>query len=349
LFVARQKQDSELVAPGNHPPRPTRAELLRNAESLVPRFRAAQDEAIPQIGTIQITFMKALLESLKPGDRDRDLVQSLDPERLPRHIAIIMDGNGRWAKKRSLPRIAGHKAGVAPVRMAVETCAQLGVEALTLYAFSAENWKRPRTEVDMLWRLLRFYLRRELADLDRNGIRLQASGRIEALPVRVQEELAFVEEATAKNTGLRLNLAINYSGRAEIVDAVNAILQRARLEGTLATLRIDEQTVSRNLYSPDLPDPDLLIRTSGEMRISNFLLWEIAYAELFVTDTFWPDFNRAELLRAILDYQKRDRRFGGLSANATPDESKFDLPDFNILDSENENEAASEEIAVSSQ
>ena len=293
--------------------------------------------------------MKALLESLKPGDRDRELVQSLDPERLPRHIAIIMDGNGRWAKKRNLPRIAGHKAGVAPVRMTVETCAQLGVEALTLYAFSAENWKRPRTEVDMLWRLLRFYLRRELADLHRNRIRLQASGRIDALPARVQQELAFVEDATAKNTGLRLNLAINYSGRAEIVDAVNAMIQRARLEGTLGTLRIDEAGLSRNLYSPDLPDPDLLIRTSGEMRISNFLLWEIAYAELFVTDTYWPDFNRTELVRAILDYQKRDRRFGGLSANAVPEEPNFELPDFDAVESETEDEAASEEIVVSSQ
>ena len=285
--------------------------------------------------------MKALLESLKPGDRERDLALSLDPERLPRHIAIIMDGNGRWARKRNLPRIAGHKAGVAPVRMAVETCAQLGVEALTLYAFSAENWKRPRTEVDMLWRLLRFYLRRELAELDRNGIRLQASGRIDALPGRVQDELAYVEKATAQNNRMRLNLAINYSGRAEIVDAVNAIIQRARLEGKLSSLQIDEETLSRNLYSPDLPDPDLLIRTSGEMRVSNFLLWEIAYAELFVTETFWPDFNRSELLTAILDYQKRDRRFGGLSSSTQP-EAELELPDF-------EGDAEGQEIVVSSQ
>jgi undecaprenyl diphosphate synthase len=288
--------------------------------------------------------MKALLESLKPGDRDRDLALSLDPERLPRHIAIIMDGNGRWAKKRNLPRIAGHKAGVAPVRMAVETCAQLGVEALTLYAFSAENWKRPRTEVDMLWRLLRFYLRRELADMDRNGIRLQALGRIDALPARVQDELAYVEQATQKNTGMRLNLAINYSGRAEIVDAVNAILEKARASGTLGSLEIDEESLGKHLYSPDLPDPDLLIRTSGEMRISNFLLWEIAYAELFVTETLWPDFDRAELLTAILDYQKRDRRFGGLSASGAAEESKIELPEF-----ESAGDAEDEEIALSSQ
>ena len=290
--------------------------------------------------------MKALLDSLKPGDRDRELALSLDAERLPRHIAIIMDGNGRWAGKRNLPRIAGHKAGVAPVRMTVETCAQLGVEALTLYAFSTENWKRPRTEVDMLWRLLRFYLRRELADLNRNGIRLQVSGRIEALPARVQDELAYVIQATAKNTRMRLNLAINYSGRAEIVDAVNALLQRARLDGTLASLRIDEQSIARNLYSPELPDPDLLIRTSGEMRISNFLLWEIAYAELYVTETLWPDFNRRELLTAIRDYQKRERRFGGLSASADPE--PVDLPDFDAPEFESDAVADREEIVVSS-
>src|SRR5580704_13031256 len=179
-----------------------------------------------------------MLEALAPGDRDRELALTLDPGKIPAHIAIIMDGNGRWAKKRGLPRIAGHKVGVSTVRSVVEDCANLGVKALTLYAFSAENWKRPRTEVDMLWRLLRFYLRRELADLDRNGVRLQASGRIDALPARVQDELAYVEQATSKNSRLRLNLAINYSGRAEIVDAVNAILQRARLEGTLASLQI---------------------------------------------------------------------------------------------------------------
>ncbi len=293
--------------------------------------------------------MKALLEALKPEDRDRELAQSLDPDRLPRHIAIIMDGNGRWARKRNLPRIAGHKAGVAPVRMAVETCSQLGLEALTLYAFSAENWKRPRTEVDMLWRLLRFYLRRELADLEKNGIRLQASGRIEALPARVRDELAYVEEATSKNGGLRLNLAINYSGRAEIVDAVNAMIHRARLEGTLSSLRIDEESLSKNLYSPDLPDPDLLIRTSGEMRISNFLLWEIAYAELFVTETYWPDFSRRDLLTAILDYQQRDRRFGGLSANSVTEAEQFEIPAFNLAAFDEDNEAAREEIVVSSQ
>ena len=224
-----------------------------------------------------------------------------------------MDGNGRWAKRRGLPRIAGHKVGVATVRSVVEDCANLGVKALTLYAFSAENWKRPRAEIDMLWRLLRFYLRHELEDLQRNDIRLQSSGHVEALPERAYEELRSVERATARNQGMRLNLAINYSARIELVDAVNAIVDEARIEGRLSDLVIDEKMISRRLYTADLPEPDLLIRTSGEMRVSNFLLWQIAYAELYVTETLWPDFNRTELLRAILDFQKRERRFGGLS------------------------------------
>ncbi len=254
-----------------------------------------------------------MLEALAPGDRDRELALTLDPARIPAHIAIIMDGNGRWAKRRGLPRVAGHKFGVATVRSVVEDCANLGVKALTLYAFSAENWKRPRAEVDMLWRLLRFYLRHELQDLQRNNIRLQSSGHVEALPERAYEELRAVERATARNQGMRLNLAINYSARIDIVDAVNAVLDEARISGRLADLVVDEKTIARRLSTADLPEPDLLIRTSGEMRVSNFLLWEIAYAELYVTNTLWPDFNRTELLRAILDFQKRERRFGGLS------------------------------------
>lgn len=266
-----------------------------------------------------------MLEALAPEDRDRELALALDPAKIPSHIAIIMDGNGRWAKRRGLPRIAGHKFGVATVRKIVEDCANLGVKALTLYAFSAENWKRPRAEVDMLWRLLRFYLRHELADLQRNNIRLQSIGHIEALPQRAYEELVAVERATARNQGMRLNLAINYSARVEIVDAVNAILDEARIEDRLSELVIDEKMISRRLYTADLPEPDLLIRTSGEMRVSNFLLWQIAYSELYVTNTLWPDFNRAELLRAILDFQKRERRFGGLS-NSAPVESESSAP-----------------------
>ena len=257
--------------------------------------------------------MKALLDSLKPGDKDWDLARAIDPDKLPAHIAIIMDGNGRWANRRRLPRVAGHKAGVAPVRTTVETCARLGIQALTLYAFSVENWKRPRSEVETLWRLLHYYLRKELPDLQKNGIRLQAIGRVDALPPQVRRELESVVEATAQNRKLLVNLAVNYGGRAEIVDAVNAILDRARLEGRLASLEIDEQAISGHLYTSSIPDPDLLIRTSGEMRISNFLLWQIAYAELYVTDTLWPDFSRTDLLKAVLEYQKRDRRYGGLS------------------------------------
>jgi undecaprenyl diphosphate synthase len=248
-----------------------------------------------------------------PADEIRQLALALDPSRIPSHIAIIMDGNGRWAKRRGLPRVAGHRAGVATVRKIVEDCANLGVKALTLYAFSAENWKRPRAEIDMLWRLLRFYLRHELEDLQRNNIRLQSSGRVEALPERVYEELRAVERATARNQGMRLNLAINYSARNELVDAVNAIIDEARIEGRLSELVVDEKAIARRLYTAGLPEPDLLIRTSGEMRVSNFLLWQIAYAELYVTDTLWPDFNRIELLRAVLDFQRRERRFGGLS------------------------------------
>jgi len=257
--------------------------------------------------------MKALLEAVQPGDKDWDLVQAIDPSRLPAHIAVIMDGNGRWAGRRRLPRLAGHQAGIGPVRSTVETCARLGVKVLTLYAFSVENWKRPRAEVETLWRLLRYYLKQELPDLQRNDIRLQAIGRLEALPPQVRRELESGVEATSANRGLQVNLAINYGGRAEIVDAVNAALDMARLDGSIGSLRIDEDLISTNLYTATSPDPDLLIRTSGEMRISNFLLWQIAYAELYVTETLWPDFTRRDLLQAVLEYQKRDRRYGGLS------------------------------------
>jgi undecaprenyl diphosphate synthase len=263
--------------------------------------------------------MKALLDVLKPGEADWELAQALDPKRLPAHIAIIMDGNGRWAKLRDLPRVAGHKAGVEPVRITVETCSRLGVRALSLYAFSTENWKRPRSEVDTLWRLLRVYLRRELPELVRNNIRLRVIGRLQGLPVVVQRELLEAVEATAGSDGLEVNLALNYSGRAELVDAVNSILNEAQKKRRVP-VEIDEQAITTHLYTAGLPDPDLLIRTSGEMRISNFLLWQIAYAELYVTETLWPDFRRTDLLRAILEYQKRDRRFGGLSPRFRPAE-----------------------------
>jgi len=256
--------------------------------------------------------MNDLLEIMTPDDPAWELARSLDAARLPKHVAIIMDGNGRWAKKRNLPRAAGHRAGVEPVRVTVETCARIGVEVLTLYAFSLENWKRPRTEVDMLWRLLRIYIRKELPNLMRNGVRLRAIGRLEALPAAARHELLAAIEATSRNRRLLVNLAINYGGRAEVADAVNAILAGARARGTVDRLHVDERMIAAHLYTAGLPDPDLLIRTSGEMRISNFLLWQIAYSELYVTETLWPDFSRAELLRAILSYQARDRRFGGL-------------------------------------
>jgi undecaprenyl diphosphate synthase len=261
--------------------------------------------------------MKALFDVLAPASEDYALARAIDPDRLPAHIAIIMDGNGRWAKRRRLPRAAGHRAGVPPVRSTVETCARLGLRALTLYAFSVENWKRPRAEVETLWRLLRRYLRAELDLMHRHDIRFTAIGRLHALPDFVREELDSVIRSTAGNKGLQLNLAINYGGRAEIVDAVAALVDDSRRGNIAGNVVIDEAAISARLYTAGMPDPDLLIRTSGEMRVSNFLLWQIAYAELYVTETLWPDFSRAELLRAILDYQKRDRRFGGLPLDAS--------------------------------
>ncbi len=257
--------------------------------------------------------MKALLESLKPGDADRVLAEAIDPGRLPRHIAIIMDGNGRWANRRNLPRVAGHKAGIDAVRSTVETCARMGIDALTLYAFSVENWKRPRAEVETLWRLLQIYIRKELPNMMRNGIRLRAIGRLGGLPAPVREELEATVHATSSNKGLRVNLAINYGGRAEIADAVNALIRDAVRQGNPTEVEVTEAAIASHLYTSGLPDPDLLIRTSGEMRISNFLLWQIAYAELYVTPTLWPDFRRIDLLQAVVEYQKRDRRFGGLT------------------------------------
>jgi len=259
--------------------------------------------------------MQALLDSLKPGDKGWALAQLIDPDRLPQHIAIIMDGNGRWAKRRHLPRVAGHKAGIASVRSSVKTAARLGIRALTLYAFSTENWKRPRSEVETLWRLLHTYVRKELPTLMENNIRAQAIGRLHGLPARVREDLEQAMQETAVNDGMRLNIAINYSGRTEIADAVNRLIEEAAREGKAAELRIDERQIASRLYTAGLPDLDLMIRTSGELRISNFLLWQVAYSEIYVTPTLWPDFRCADLLQAVLDYQKRDRRFGGLDGS----------------------------------
>jgi len=240
------------------------------------------------------------------------LLENLNLERLPRHIAVIMDGNGRWAQKRHLPRVAGHRAGTQSARTTIETCARLHIEALTLYAFSVENWRRPKAEIEFLMQLLREYLRKEMPLIQRNNIRMRFLGRPEELPAGVQKDTREAMEATAGNTGMVLSIALNYGGRAEIVDAMNAILAERNGDGPGKS--ITEEELSRHLYTASLPDPDLLIRTSGEMRVSNFLLWQIAYAEIFVTETLWPDFNRARLLEALLEFQKRERRYGGIDA-----------------------------------
>jgi len=251
--------------------------------------------------------LEQVLEGIAPGSPEKALARQVDFARLPAHVAIIMDGNGRWAAKRHLPRVEGHRAGINAVRDAVETSARLGIRVLTLYAFSMENWKRPRAEVSTLMTLLKRYLRLELATLLRNGIRFKVIGRPDELAPDVRDELARAVERTSGNTGMQFNIALNYGGRAEIVDAA-----RRLIESGVAAADVDEQRLADCLYTAGQPDPDLLIRTSGEMRISNFLLWQIAYAEIWVTDTLWPDFRCRHLLEAVVAYQKRDRRYGGI-------------------------------------
>lgn len=256
-------------------------------------------------------------EVVPRGSPDERLLAGIDWDRLPRHVAVIMDGNGRWAAQRGQPRIAGHRAGVEAVRATVDTSARLGLGALTLYAFSTENWKRPRYEVDALMRMLRKYLRLELDEINRQNIRFQTIGRIEALAPSVRNEIARASERTAPNTGMVLSVALNYGGRAEIVDACRAAMRKLTAAGSLAD-DLTEADIERELYTSNLPELDLLVRTSGELRISNFLLWQSAYAEIHVTETLWPDFRRLHLLEAVTDYQQRSRRFGGLKlvANA---------------------------------
>ncbi|MBV8858826.1 MAG: isoprenyl transferase [Acidobacteria bacterium] len=256
-------------------------------------------------------------EVVERGSREEALLAGLDWSRLPRHVAVIMDGNGRWAARRGQPRVAGHRAGVEAVRSAVDTGARLGLGALTLYAFSTENWKRPRLEVDALMRMLKRYLRLELEAIHRQNIRFQPIGRIEGLRESVRRELERAVKQTAGNTGMVLSVALNYGGRAEIVDAVREAARALAAEGRAAA-EMTEEDISRHLYTAGLPELDLLVRTSGELRISNFLLWQAAYSEIYVTETLWPDFRRAHLLEAVADFQRRDRRFGGLKlvANA---------------------------------
>jgi undecaprenyl diphosphate synthase len=252
-----------------------------------------------------------LTKLAEPGSIEESLLEKIDLKRLPRHIAIIMDGNGRWAKSRHLPRVEGHRAGITSVREAVETAARLELPDITLYAFSVENWKRPRYEVATLMMLLKEYLRKELASLMSNNIRFVPIGRVDGLDPSVQRELRYAEEQTKGNTGLLFQIALNYGGRAEIVDTVNRIMALLR-EREMSDAVIDESFFADHLYTANVDDPDLLIRTSGELRVSNFLLWQIAYAEIWVTDVLWPDFRRRHLLQAILDFQKRERRYGGI-------------------------------------
>ncbi len=266
------------------------------------------------------TLQVATPGSLGPvTPEEASLLEKLDLTRLPRHVAVIMDGNGRWAQKRHLPRIAGHRTGTQSARTTIETCARLKIEALTLYAFSVENWRRPKTEIDFLMALLREYLRKEMPLIQKNNIRMRFLGRMDELPAGVQNDVRDAMEKTAENKGMVLCVALNYGGRAEIVDAVNAILSEGNGHGI--PRKVTEEQLSRHLYTEGLPDPDLLIRTSGEMRVSNFLLWQIAYAEIFVTETLWPDFNRARLLEALLEFQKRERRYGGIR-EGEPSEEK---------------------------
>jgi undecaprenyl diphosphate synthase len=255
--------------------------------------------------------LQDILSVVSPGSQEETLARQVNFDRLPQHVAVIMDGNGRWAAQRHLPRVEGHRAGIDSVRDIVETSARLGIKVLTLYAFSVENWKRPVTEISTLMMLLKRYLRLELNTLLRNNIRFRVIGREDELAPDIRRELKMAEENTAANSGMLFNIALNYGGRAEIVEAA-----RRALASGVAPADLDEHRFAGFLYTAGQPDPDLLIRTSGEMRVSNFLLWQIAYAEIWVTDTLWPDFRKKDLLEAILAYQKRDRRYGGITQPA---------------------------------
>jgi undecaprenyl diphosphate synthase len=255
--------------------------------------------------------LEKLLEWIPPGSPDVELARQVNFDHLPAHIAIIMDGNGRWAAQRHLPRVEGHRAGIDSVRDVVETSARLGIDVLTLYAFSVENWKRPRFEIVTLMSLLKEYLKRELANLLKNDIRFRVVGRMNELDASVQKELSKGLAATSSCRGMTFNIALNYGGRTEIVDACRSLANDVA-SGRLTPEQIDEETLGSRLGTAGLPDPDLLIRTSGEMRVSNFLLWQIAYSEIWVTPTLWPDFRKRHLFEAILDFQKRERRYGGV-------------------------------------
>lgn len=248
---------------------------------------------------------------VKPKTKEAELLAAIDPARLPKHIAVIMDGNGRWAKMRGKPRIFGHREGAASVKSIIDTCARLEIKAITLYAFSTENWKRPKTEVSGLMQMLKRYLRSELDEVHGHNIRFQAIGKIDGLKDDVQKEIGRAMEKTAANTGTVMSVALNYGGRAEIVEACKRAAGDLIKEGRPMS-DLDEKDIERNLYTHGLPDVDLMIRTSGEFRISNFLLWQLAYSEIYVTQTLFPDFRRPQIFEAILEYQKRERRFGDI-------------------------------------
>lgn len=252
--------------------------------------------------------------------KDRDeadpgkLLEEIDRNRMPRHIAIIMDGNGRWANRRGLPRIFGHKAGVESLRDIVRACSEFNIQVLTVYAFSTENWKRPQEEINILMDLLVEYLHKEIDELCDEGVRVNPIGKLEELPESAIKALQMAVERSSKNEGLILNLALNYGGRAEIIEAVRTIATKVK-DGVLSVEQIDDNIISEHLYTAGQPDPDLLIRPAGDFRISNFLLWQLAYTEFWHTPVMWPDFRRIHLISAIAEFQRRDRRFGGLRNN----------------------------------
>jgi undecaprenyl diphosphate synthase len=255
--------------------------------------------------------LEDLLSVITPGSPEEALAREVKFDRLPQHVAVIMDGNGRWAAQRHLPRVEGHRAGIESVRDIVESSARIGIRVLTLYAFSVENWKRPPSEISTLMSLLKRYLRLELNTLLKNDIRFRVIGRADELAPDIRRELTAAEDKTAANAGMQFNIALNYGGRAEIVEAARRLIASG-----IRPDELDEPRFAEVLYTAGQPDPDLLIRTSGEMRVSNFLLWQIAYAEIWVTETLWPDFRKRHLLEAILAYQKRDRRYGGINQPA---------------------------------
>ncbi|HXG83776.1 MAG TPA: isoprenyl transferase [Pyrinomonadaceae bacterium] len=256
-------------------------------------------------------MLENFAEIVKPDSAEAELLARIDFARLPRHVAVIMDGNGRWAKARGEQRVFGHRAGVESVRAIVDTSARLNLKAVTLYAFSTENWKRPKLEIAALMQMLKHYIRSELAEIDRQNIRFQAIGKIEELDKSVRKEIAAATEKTLDNTGTILSIALNYGGRVEITEACRQAVRDLQQNGK-SIEDLTEADIEQNLYTRGLPEVDLMIRTSGEFRISNFLLWQIAYSEIYVTETLFPDFRRAEVFKAILDFQQRERRFGGI-------------------------------------